>query len=182
MPPVVKIVPGSGQLLTFVCSSLLLAAGCATGPADEQVADRESTAEPGTRLFHNYCAACHQDDAQSVGEAPPLYESPWVMGPEERLIKIVLHGVRGRLEVQGETYDREMPGFGAVLSDEEVASLLSFVRARFGSPSSPVAPEVVRSVREAHSGRTAYWDIDELAAKDSDPEEAAAASASPPKR
>src|SRR5436190_1457091 len=87
--------------------------------------------EPGSVQFQSYCAACHQYDGQRMGEAPPLAGSPWVAGPEERLIKIVLHGVHGPMEVDGKTYDQEMPGFGRILSDVEVASLLSFVRRRF---------------------------------------------------
>jgi len=49
-----------------------------------------------------------------MGEAPPLAGSPWVTGPEERLIKIVLHGVHGPMQIEGKTYDQEMPGFGRI--------------------------------------------------------------------
>jgi mono/diheme cytochrome c family protein len=78
-----------------------------------------------------------------------------------RLIKIVLHGVRGRIEMSGKTFDREMPGFGPVLSDADVASLLSFVRGRFGA-GEPVSAEAVRRVRVATAARTEYWTVDEL--------------------
>jgi mono/diheme cytochrome c family protein len=118
--------------------------------------------ESGLVPFQNYCAACHQYDGQGMGDAPPLDHSPWVTGPEERLIKLVLHGVRGPMEVAGKNYDLEMPGFGPVLSDSEAASLLSFVRRRFGGIKEPVRPGAVARVRAEHRGRTTYWDVEQL--------------------
>ena len=111
-------------------------------------------AEPGRIHFQSYCAACHQYDGQGAGEAPPLDGSPWVTGPEIRLINIVLHGVHGPMEVSGKTYNQEMPGFGRILSDADVASLLTFVRKRFGAPSEPITSGTVSQVRAAnHTGR-----------------------------
>lgn len=97
-----------------------------------------------------------------MGDAPPLANSHWVTGPENRLIKIVLHGVRGPMEVDGRIYDLEMPGFGPILSDADVASLLSFIRGRFGGPGEPITAETVSRVRAANQTRTSYWRVDEL--------------------
>src|SRR5258708_2595266 len=127
---------------TILFVTTLLLAGCSTRRRQARVPG----AEPGSTQFHSYCAACHQYDGQRMGDAPPLAGSRWVTGPEERLIKIVLHGVHGPMEVDGRTYDQEMPGFGRILSDAEVASLLSFVRRRFGGPSDPITPTTVRRV------------------------------------
>ena len=140
---------------------LLLWAACGAQRRPSRMPD----AEPGSRQFQSYCAACHQYDGQGMGDAPPLAGSPWVTGPEDRLIRIVLHGVRGTMEVNGKTYDREMPGFGQILSDADVASLLSFVRRRYGAPSDPIAPETVSRVRAANQTRTDYWRVEELLVK-----------------
>lgn len=117
----------------------------------------------GQELFESYCAACHQYDGQAVGEAPPLDGTAWVQGPEERLILLVLHGVAGRMEVHGQVFDREMPGFGQILSDADLAALLSYVRQRFGEPSAGIEVATVERVRAAHAGRDRYWTVDELA-------------------
>jgi mono/diheme cytochrome c family protein len=135
---------------------LTLLAGCGIHRRQARMA------EPGSVQFQSYCAACHQYDGQRMGDAPPLAGSPWVTGPEERLVKIVLHGVRGPIEVDGKTYDQEMPGFGRILSDAEVASLLSFVRRRFGGPSDPITPATVGRIRAASQSRTSYWSVEEL--------------------
>ncbi len=134
-------------------SLLLVAAGFAAAQAAEK---------PGEKTFRDYCAACHQYDDQGMGEAPPLHASPWVDGPAETLIKIVLHGVRGRMQVQGKIYDREMPGFGSILADKTIADLLSFVRTTFNEQGKPVSEAEVRRIRERHKGRTEYWHVDEL--------------------
>ena len=126
---------------------LVVLAGCASHRPHVRLPD----AAPGLIQFQSYCAACHQSDGQKMGDAPALAGSPWVNGPEDRLIKIVLHGVRGPMVVDGKIYDREMPGFGQILSDSEVASLLTYVRAQFGAPSEPVIAETVRRTRAARS-------------------------------
>lgn len=97
-----------------------------------------------------------------MGEAPPLEGSAWVTGPEKRIVKIVLHGLRGPIEVRATAYNQEMPGFGPILTDTDIASLLSYVRRRFGGASTPVSEEAVSLIRTASRGRTQYWTVDEL--------------------
>ncbi|HYM09618.1 MAG TPA: cytochrome c [Bryobacterales bacterium] len=136
-----------------------LLAGCGKHPIHARLPD----AGPGRTQFESYCAACHlSGGAGMIGEAPPLEGSSWVAGPENRLIKIVLHGLHGAIEVRSKTYNQEMPAFGQTLTDAEIASLLSFVRQRFGGVTAPVSPEAVSRVRDATRDRTGYWTVDEL--------------------
>lgn len=116
----------------------------------------------GESLFDSYCSACHQYDDQGMGEAPPLDGAPWVTGPADRLVRIVLHGIKGRIEVRGKLYDREMPGFGRMLSDRQVAALVTYTRSRFGAKRPAVKPSEVARIRQEHAGRTEYWPADEL--------------------
>ena len=54
--------------------------------------------DEGKAIFSTLCAACHQSSGLGQdGLAPPLADSEWVLGPESRLIRIVLQGVRGRI-------------------------------------------------------------------------------------
>ena len=97
-----------------------------------------------------------------MGEAPPLEGSSWVAGPENRVIRIVLHGLHGSIEVDGKNYNQEMPGFGPILTDADIASLLTYVRRRFGAATAPVSEEAVSLIRAANRGRMNYWTVDEL--------------------
>lgn len=124
---------------------------------------RAQTGDAGRGMFAAHCASCHGSDGKGTeGGPPPLRDAPWIRGSESRLIKIVLHGVRGRMEIDGKTYDLEMPGFGRVLSDSDVAEVLSFVRRSFGRETEPVTPAGVRRVRDANRDRSAYWTVEEL--------------------
>ena len=116
----------------------------------------------GERLFESHCSACHQYDDQGMGEAPPLKNSPWVVGPSKRLVLILLHGVSGRMELAGRVYDREMPGFGQILSDQETAALATYTRRRFGAAEPNVTPAEVKRIRNEHADRSTYWPADEL--------------------
>jgi mono/diheme cytochrome c family protein len=97
-----------------------------------------------------------------MGEAPPLEGSSWLAGPEGRVIRIVLHGLRGPIEVRGKIYNQEMPGFGPVLTDADIASLLSYVRKRFGGASTSASETAISLIRAANRGRMNYWTVDEL--------------------
>ena len=143
---------------TVLCLASLLA-GCGKNPVHPRV----PVAEAGRAQFESYCAACHLSGGPGMmGEAPPLDGSLRVTGPETRLIKIVLHGLRGPIEVRGKTYNQEMPAFGQSLTDTEIASLLSFVRKRFDGPDTPILPAAVGRVRAAAGSRPGYWTAEEL--------------------
>lgn len=145
-------------LLTLLLSLALTAAVLA-----QTVSTQTRDAELGSAQFEVHCASCHERDGRGMeGGPPPLQGSPWVTGPEARLIKIVLHGVRGKIEVNGKSYNLEMPGFGKVMTDDEIAYMLSFVRRSWGGPREPITPTNVRRVRAASPNRTDYWTVDEL--------------------
>jgi mono/diheme cytochrome c family protein len=125
--------------------------------ADEQVRVRE-----GEVVFRRVCAACHQLDGTGMqGLAPPLRDSEWVLGPANRLVRIVLHGVKGPIEVGGVTWTMEMPG-QSHLTDAEVAAVTSYVRRAFGHRQSAVAPAAVVAVRRGDAGRSEPWTATEL--------------------
>lgn len=154
--------PEARRSAAVVAAAVLAAllSGCGAGRQQASVA---APAPPGRTQFESYCAACHAIDGQGVeSEAPPLAGSSWVSGPEQRLIRILLHGVRGPIEVRGRTYNREMLGFGRVMSDAEIASLASFVRGSFGGVATPVDAAQVSRIRATTSQRTTPWTAEEL--------------------
>ena len=103
----------------------------------------------GRILYNTYCTSCHQRDGMGDNNRyPPLVESEWVKGNPERLIDIVINGMEGKIEVDGKIYDEVMPPHGH-LDDQAVASIVSYVRARFGGVQhSAVKEEMVHKVRE----------------------------------
>ncbi len=113
-----------------------------------------------------FCVTCHQSDGLglSASQFPPLAKSPWVTGNEERLIKLTLHGLMGPLELMGKTYPGQVPmtPYGGMLNDEEVASVLTFVRNAFGNKAGPISSELVKKVREATKDKEGFYSPAEL--------------------
>ena len=142
---------------------ILFVAGVLVGCAYRRNLPSTADADPGRKRFETYCAGCHLNEGPWMrGEAPPLEGSTWVAGPETRIIKIVLHGLRGPIEVRSSTYNQEMPGFAPILTDADIASLLSYVRRRFGGATTPTSEGAVSSIRAANRARTDYWTVGEL--------------------
>ena len=118
--------------------------------------------EAGKAQYTLICGACHQPNGQGLeGLAPPLVDSDWAIGSPERLARIVLHGVRGPLNVKGKTWELEMPPV-AVLSDDEIASLLTYIRREWGHTASAITPDYIAKVRKETEAREEAWTEPEL--------------------
>src|SRR5690606_25250852 len=96
------------------------------------------------------------------GLAPPLADSEWVNGPSERLIRIMLQGVRGPLTVAGRTYNMDMPGFGGFYNDEQVAAIATYIAREWGNHGHAVEPALVTKIREQTGQRADSWTEAEL--------------------
>jgi len=104
----------------------------------------------GLILYNSYCATCHQRDGRGdESRYPPLVGSEWVTGDKGRLIRVLLQGLQGNIQVSGKTYNGVMPAHGALLDDHAVASILTYVKGRFNKTYSPIATEEVTKVRNA---------------------------------
>jgi glucose/arabinose dehydrogenase/mono/diheme cytochrome c family protein len=118
--------------------------------------------EAGKALYEMTCIACHQ--AHGLGQeglAPPLAGSEWVSGSDARLIRIVLHGVRGPMKVKGQKYELDMPALG-VLEDQQIADVLTYIRNEWGHGYGVVKAEDVKSTRAQLKSREDAWTQDEL--------------------
>lgn len=126
-------------------------------------AAQQARFETGKTLFANVCAACHQITGRGLdGLAPPLLDSEWVLGSHERPVRIVLHGVRGPITVLGRVHTGDMPAFGGALDDQQVASILTYLRREWGHTASPVEPEQVKAIRAATAHHSDAWSPEEL--------------------
>ncbi|MFZ0282768.1 MAG: cytochrome c [Bacteroidales bacterium] len=113
----------------------------------------------GRELYSKHCLTCHQADGSGVrGMFPPLIRTDKVLGREDELITIIISGLKGPLEVAGETYEQEMPAAG-YLTDQEIAAILTYVRNSWGNKASPVTPTAVAKVR-SQIKKTATSDSD----------------------
>lgn len=113
-----------------------------------------------------YCITCHQPDGKGLPSSgfPPLAGTRWITGSQDRLIKLVLKGLHGPMEVKGKKYSGQVPmtPFGGMLKDEEVAAVLTYVRNSFGNKASAVSPVKVKSIRSATKSKVDFYSPAEL--------------------
>jgi mono/diheme cytochrome c family protein len=104
-------------------------------------------AVPGAKLYNTYCASCHQRDGKGDElRFPPISGSEWVTGDSMRLIRIILNGAQGAMQVSGKSYNNIMPAF-SFLRDEDAAELVNHIRNSFGNRAAPVKKEDVATAR-----------------------------------
>jgi mono/diheme cytochrome c family protein len=139
-----------------------IAALGARSPANAQ--SGASTTPDGKKLYTTICAACHQLSGEGVEEKyPPLAGSEWAVGDDAQLVRIVLHGLSGPIDVSGQTFSGAMPAWGGTLTDSELAAVASYVRSAWGNKASPVSAANVTKIRKATASRTSPWTAQELA-------------------
>lgn len=118
----------------------------------QTVMDGSSDAKAkGEEIFMKICAACHQPDGNGKdGLAPPLAGSEWVLAPTgARVARIVLNGLKGPVRVAGKDWNLNMPPLRENLNDDQVAVVLSFVRAHLGTNHAGlIPPELIAAARK----------------------------------
>jgi mono/diheme cytochrome c family protein len=125
-------------------------------------AEEQKRFELGKSVYEATCLACHQPHGLGQeGLAPPLVGSEWVQGSEERLIRIVLHGLHGPIHVKNQVFELDMPSLG-VLDDDQIAGALTYIRREWGHSYAPVSAAPVKKIREATATREEAWSEAEL--------------------
>ena len=141
------------------------------GPTRTLNAAEKKQYDLGKEVFHRdaHCATCHQSNGAGVaGIYPPLNvaNNPW-LAEDERLIKVVLKGLWGPLELGGQRFGPKngvppMLGFGGMITDEEAAGVISYVRQSFGNNLPPVSTEQVAKVRAKTEKRSDFYMVEEI--------------------
>jgi mono/diheme cytochrome c family protein len=99
-------------------------------------------------IYNAYCRSCHQRDGMGDGNRfPPLAQSEWVTGDKERLINVLLNGLKGSVTINGKAYNNTMPSH-SFLSDKDLAQVLTYIRQNFNNKASVVWPEEVEYIRK----------------------------------
>jgi mono/diheme cytochrome c family protein len=153
----------------------------APAPAPAGGTDVAKLTEEGKKNYMAICVACHQPTGQGLPMVfPPLVKSEYVNGSPERFAAMILKGVMGPITVEGKPYNNIMPAQEAMLSDEKIAGILTFVRSNFQNTSGPVTPDIVAAARKKHADRKTPWteaDLKALGADAAAPAPAAAPAA-----
>ena len=118
----------------------------------------------GRDAYMKFCIECHQANGQGVPDTfPPLADSEWVTGNPRTLLRVMLGGLAGPVEVKGVKYTSVMPGHSH-LPDEQIASIASFVRISFGGKKEQPFPSgQVKALRpDVEKRNFTPWTVEDL--------------------
>ena len=119
-----------------------------------QKLSKEILIAEGKKIYAANCAMCHQAGGEGVaGVFPPLAGSDYLnklSGAKNRdsLIAIPINGLNGPITVNGKEYNSAMPAL-TVLSEPEVAAVLTYVTNSWGNSAEAFSAEEVGKAKTA---------------------------------
>jgi putative membrane-bound dehydrogenase-like protein len=117
--------------------------------------DEQARFDAGREIYRNVCQACHQPDGRGQDKvAPSLIGSSFALAPAEIPARILLNGKEGTVGL--------MPPIGSAFNDEQVASVLTYIRREWNQTGTAVDANMVASVRAGSAGRSRPWTNEEL--------------------
>ncbi len=142
--------------LVLALAVAIVFAGCAKGSQGSATASASASAAAGKNpasasdggaIYSANCSSCHQPNGAGIpGAFPPLAGNPAVTGTPVAVIAIVKDGLEGRLVVHGQAYSGIMPRWKGVLSDDQIASVITYIRSSWKNDAPGVSTADVQAV------------------------------------
>jgi mono/diheme cytochrome c family protein len=103
----------------------------------------------GQAIYKDNCAACHTDAGTGTPHLFPALTTNAVRSDDATtLIRITLEGSRA-ISTAALPTAPAMPAFGWRLNDEQIASVLTFIRNTWGNSASMISTDTVRKLRQS---------------------------------
>lgn len=113
------------------------------------------------------CMGCHGNDGKGLANlGPPLDQSEWVTKSPERLAKVLLHGLKGPITVNGIKYEPAMimPGLNnnSSISNRDLADLMNYIRNAWSNKAPVTTEKFVKKVRAATKNQKQPFEAKDL--------------------
>jgi nitrite reductase (NO-forming) len=100
----------------------------------------------GKTVYETYCMSCHQEKGEGVpGAFPPLVKTGH-LADKNKLVKTILQGMRGPINVNGVKYENEMASIS--LTDKETADVINYIRNSWGNKAPMVSVAEVSAAKK----------------------------------
>ena len=114
-----------------------------------------SSLSNGKSIYTTYCQSCHMEDGNGVENAFPSLVKTTGLNDKNRLVNIILKGMRGPIVVKGVKYNLEMAGVD--LTDQEAADVINYIRNSWGNKAPMIkTSEVALAKKAVVKGYQAY--------------------------
>ncbi len=113
------------------------------------------------------CFTCHQPTGQGLPPVfPPLAGSEWVTGSDERIALAILKGLSGPMMIKGALFNppAPMPPQEAMLNDEEIAQVITYIRNAWGHDAGYVTTEGAAFARQKYADKVGAVTVADLEA------------------
>ena len=105
----------------------------------------------GKKTYESICGTCHgADGLGKFNQAPALAGSDWVTAKgHNRLAYVPLLGLNGPITINGQqmSFPTGMAAMGAVLSDADLAAVLTYIRSSWGNKAAEVTADDIKAIR-----------------------------------
>ena len=127
----------------------------AAPPAAPLTPEEQQRFDAGKTVFANLCAGCHGPEGQGQENlGPNLVLSKYAQANPQVMMRILVGGKEGPVGL--------MPPLAGVLSDQQIAAALTYVRRAWGHAASPVTELDVRELRQSTATHKGPWTEAEL--------------------
>ncbi len=101
----------------------------------------------GKAVYQQNCQACHQPGGAGIkGAFPPLADNPNIAGNPEYLAEVIIKGVSGPLEVNGDHYSGHMPAM-AHIDNQKIVDLVAYILSDLNGEDGPISEASVQALR-----------------------------------
>ncbi|MEH6391427.1 MAG: cytochrome c [Sulfitobacter sp.] len=122
------------------------------------VSAQDARLASGKALYQENCASCHGSNLEGQADwkirlpngrlpAPPHDESGHTWHHPDRVLVDIVN--RGTAAIVGGGYESDMPGFGDVLSDEEVIAILDYIKSTWPARARDAQAKITQGDEEA---------------------------------
>ena len=122
------------------------------------VSAQDARLASGKALYQENCASCHGSNLEGQADwkirlpngrlpAPPHDESGHTWHHPDRVLVEIVN--RGTAAIVGGGYESDMPGFGDVLSDEEVIAILDYIKGTWPTRARDAQAKITQGDEEA---------------------------------
>ncbi len=102
--------------------------------------EKSASWQQGEKVYAARCAACHRQNGQGLPNVfPALAKNSFVTGDRQGVIQIILEGRRSSIG--------RMPAWKAILNDQEIAAVVTYIRQAWENQAEAVTPEQVAAQR-----------------------------------
>jgi nitrite reductase (NO-forming) len=92
----------------------------------------KASMQRGKLIYESSCITCHMERGEGLeGTFPPLAKSDYLMADKKRAIRQLIKGVKGKMVVNGKTYNGEMAAQG--LTDQQNADVMNYILNSWGN-------------------------------------------------